>query len=478
VWRARQLGTIAEAQAAAGDVQKALQITESIPSDQAARVAALRAVASAQARLGLMSEGRETFRQSRLLADLLDDQVSRAEALKSIAQAQAEAGMTAEAAGTFEAALAVAKALEIPVGSPCVASPAPEIRLEFLFKTLAERQARAGDISDALQTARLIKYQPHLRAGLLRMIAEVEVERGQKIEAGIIMKEALEAAHATRTPPEQWPSCPGMRHLAGPELYADALLDVAKAQARMALMEDAAATLQEALQSVRSIEDRPLWTADVSTAIVLTNIAEAQSEIGFGPQSEATFERAMQAASQVREARHHVMVLARIGRTRYKAGRVPEAMRSFDEALTLARALDNHAERANGLLTLLDAELEGGLPDTDGIIPQAIEAMRSIPEQSKHFLLLVRIASAWERTGRIENAVATYREVLQAVDATGTPRERANSLFLVIRTLPGRPPVTRLLAESAPQAIQIAESIENGLSRAEALRVIASSLPN
>jgi tetratricopeptide (TPR) repeat protein len=479
VSRAYLLGTIAEAQAAAGDVQKALQIAESIPRDQAPRVTALRAVAGAQARLGLTSEARETFSQARQLADLLEDQVTRAEALKSIAQAQAEAGMTAEAADSFEVTLAVAKAVEIQARSPCVLVSFQEARLEFLFKRLAERQARAGDISDSLQTARLIKYQPHVRAGVLRMTAETEAQRGQKVEAGLILKEALEAAHESQTPPEFWPSCPGVRHMAAsPELYAETLLDVAKAQAKMALMEDAAATLEAALQFVLRIKDRPAWTADVSRALVLTKIAEAQSETGFGPQSGATFERAVQAASEVWEARNHIMVLAQLGRAQHKAGRVAEAMRTFDEALTLARDLDNYSERANGLLTLLDAELELGLADTDRILLEAIEATRSIPEQSKRVVLLVRIASARERTGRLEGAVNTYREALEAVDATRISIGRANVLFLVIRTLPGRPPVTRLLAESAPQAIQIAASIEPELRRAEALVVIAGALPN
>src|SRR5215470_151294 len=164
--RAFLLGSIAEAQATAGNLQKVLQIAEAIPSDQASRVSAFRALASAQARVGLMTEARETFSQARQLAGSLDD-LSRAEALKSIAQAQADAGMTVEATDMFEAALGLAKALEISARLPCIVFPSAEFRRDGLFKTLAEREARAGVISDSLQTARLIKYQPHLRAGVL-----------------------------------------------------------------------------------------------------------------------------------------------------------------------------------------------------------------------------------------------------------------------------------------------------------------------
>jgi hypothetical protein len=91
---------------------------------------------------------------------------------------------------------------------------------------------------------------------------------------------------------------------------------------------------------------------------------------------------------------------------------------------------------------------------------------------------LVRIAQAQEKAGRFQDAVDTYREALEAVDATSIKTARSNSLFLVIRTLPGQPPVTRLVAESAPQAIQIAESIEYEPRRAEAIVVIAGALPN
>jgi len=243
-------------------------------------------------------------------------------------------------------------------------------------------------------------------------------------------------------------------------------------------MEDAAVTLEAALQIVPMIRDGALWSADASTARVLTQIAEVQNEMGFGPQSAVTFERAVQAASEVRETRSHIMVLAQLGRAQYKAGRVSEAMRSFDGALALARGLDNYLERANGLLTVLDAELDLGLAETDRLMLDAIETTRSNPDQSKRVLSLVRIASARERAGQRQGAVDSYREALEAVDTIPNWTARANSLFLVIRQFPGRSPVTRLLAESAPQAIQITESIDNALRRAEALVVIAGALPN
>jgi tetratricopeptide (TPR) repeat protein len=380
------LGNIAETQAAAGDVQTALRVVQLIPSGQTSRVTALRSIASAQARLGSTTEAKETFIQARQLADDLTDQLSRAEMLHSVAKAEAEAGMAAEANSTFEESLRLAAALEISADR-CTVSLAPETRLAVLLAALAEQQARAGSISGALQTARSIKYDLPTRARALRMIAGMQTQSGAQIEAGLTLKEALEVVHDSQTPPEIWPSCSLVRHMgASAELYVEMLSDVAKAQAEAGFIEDAAATLVAALQVVPAIKDNSVQKADVATSLVLTKIAEALSEAGLGPQSAATFERAVQAASEVREARWHVMALARLGRAQYQVGRVAEATRTFDAALELARTLESYPERANGLLTVLDAEVQVGLAvDTDAILLHAIEATRSIADQSKRF---------------------------------------------------------------------------------------------
>src|SRR5205814_6306345 len=127
---------------------------------------------------------------------------------------------------------------------------------------------------------------------------------------------ALEAA--SQSPPESWPSCPVVRHLpGGAEHYMEMLFGVAEAQARTGLIEDASATFATAWQSVPAIKDGPLWKADVSRSLVLTRMAEAQSEAGLGPQSAATLERAVRAASDVSEARWRVMALASLGRAQY-----------------------------------------------------------------------------------------------------------------------------------------------------------------
>jgi tetratricopeptide (TPR) repeat protein len=186
-----------------------------IPSDQASRVTALRSIAAAQARLGMASEAKETFTQARQFADALADQLSRAEVLHSLAEGEAEAGMAAEATNTFEESLKLAESVaatpEVLASSPCVSSASAESRLDSLLEGLAEQQARAGSLSNALGAVRSIVYEPSVRAKTLQAIAEIQAQSGQKDAAAQVLKEALVWFQVP--PPEHWPSCPNVRHL-------------------------------------------------------------------------------------------------------------------------------------------------------------------------------------------------------------------------------------------------------------------------
>jgi hypothetical protein len=105
VVRAGTLVTIAEAQAAVGDLQAAWQTAQSIPPDQAPHVTALRSIAAEQVQLGMTTEVRETVRRAHQLANALTDQLARAESLQSIGLAETESGMTTEAAEAFRESL-------------------------------------------------------------------------------------------------------------------------------------------------------------------------------------------------------------------------------------------------------------------------------------------------------------------------------------------------------------------------------------
>jgi hypothetical protein len=205
---------IAQAQAAAGKVQT-VRIAQLIPSDQASRVTALGSIAAAQTRLGMASEAKETFTQARQFADVLADQLSRAEVLHSLARGEADAGMAAEATNTFEESLKLAETVaatpEVLSKLPCMPSASAESRLDGPLKGLAEQQARAGSLSNALCAVGSIVYEPSARAETLQAIAEIQAQSGQKDAAGQVLKEVLVWFQVP--PPARWPSCPDVRHL-------------------------------------------------------------------------------------------------------------------------------------------------------------------------------------------------------------------------------------------------------------------------
>lgn len=88
------------------------------------------------------------------------------------------------------------------------------------------------------------------------------------------------------------------------------------------------------------------------------------------------------------------------------------------------------------------------------------------------------VAQALEKAGRGQDAVVTFGEALDAVDATNIKGVGFSRLFIALRGWPGRLQDSRLIAESAPQVVRIAQSIEDKPSRSHALVVIARALPN
>jgi tetratricopeptide (TPR) repeat protein len=473
---AAQLKGIAEAHAGAGDIEAALRVAALIPKDHRSQASALRVIAGAQAKLGLTDDARDTFVRVRMLADSLSDPLDRAEALQSIAKAEAEAGMTTEADSSATQALALAETLEMPAPPPCVASASPELRLDLLLKRLAEQKAKAGQISGSLRAARSIKYAPEIRAEALVAIAAAQVQGGRQSEAGPILKEAAEAALAAPTMPQHGPNCLSVRHGRDyPDFQVRLLGAVAKMQAEAGAIEDATATLQAALQFVPTIGDGSFLSADVLKSIALAKIALAQHEAGLKSQSAATFERAAQAAAAVSDPKSLVWPLAEQGRAKAKTGSIQEATAMFDQAQALARSWpDGASVRAARMLYVFNAKATAGLAvDADDTPLQALQATRSIPAKTRRAMLLRRIAQALEKQGLQQDAAAAYREALEAADAG------AGALFSVIRCIPGFAEDPRsLLAQTAPQAIEAAQSIKGDLSRAEALVVIAEALPN
>jgi tetratricopeptide (TPR) repeat protein len=485
-----RLGKIAEAQAAAGNLQAALQIAHSIPSGERPRIAALVAIAGAQTRRGLAGDARETLTQACRLAYALKDQLERAEALQSIGQGETEAGMVTEAEATFQGTLRQVESLDIPPSLSRCTFPTPEGRVEVLLRRLALGLAKAGSIADSLRTARAIRYDLAGRAEALRAVADMRAQAGRPDEAGVILKEARETVRASRTPPESWRSCPLVRRGSfSAQFIVQMMTDVARAQAKAGLTDDAAATLKEALDAIPDIRDDPLIAkdnsaglaflrADVAKVNALSAVARAQHDAGFPVQSAATFELAMQAAAELGDARHRILTFTTLGRDQHLVGRIAETTRAFDAALAAARSLDGGPARTGEFVNVLIARLEAGLTsEADAVLAEVRDATLKTAEGFPRVSWLQRIAWVQERMGRRDEAVATYRQALQAADA-GAKGARENQLMALIQGWPGSRLEPRWIAESAPQVARMAHAIEDPSRRSSALLALAQALPD
>src|SRR4051794_17625682 len=203
----------------------------------------------------------------------MQDRLTRAEALLTIGQAEADTGLAAAASSTLAESVKQADEVEIQAAPACLLLSAPEDRLDGLFRVASELWAKAGDIPGSIRVARSIIYKPHIRTDALRAIGEIAARDGRRSDGAAILQEAAEAARASQTPPQRWPSCPNMKFgPAGPDAHL--LGRIAEAQGRIGAAKDAAATIDLALDVVADIKDNSLWKAEVSRSLVLSAIGE------------------------------------------------------------------------------------------------------------------------------------------------------------------------------------------------------------
>jgi hypothetical protein len=238
----RELGEVAELQAVAGNLELAQRIAQSMPPEQRARVIALGAIVRAQLGSGDAGGAEQTLMQAHRVADAMQDRLTRAEALLSIGQAEADAGMAAEVTRTLSDSVTQAEGVEIRAAPACLLMSAPEDRLDGLYRVAAEQLAKAGDIPGSIRVARLIFHKPHVRTEALQTIGEIAARDGRQSEAAAILRDAVEAARASQTPSQHWPSCPQMNFgPASPDFCVELLGKIAEAQGRIGAAEDAIA---------------------------------------------------------------------------------------------------------------------------------------------------------------------------------------------------------------------------------------------
>jgi tetratricopeptide (TPR) repeat protein len=436
---AEALGEIAKAQAAAGNIQVALQIAHSIPFEQVLpaeerpRITAFLAIAGAQSRRGLTSDARETLSQARRLAYALRDQLERAESLLSIGKGETEAGMLTEAEATFqETQRLVEESLDIPL---TLSSRYTFHRAERLLNRLALAQAKAGTFADSLRAARAIRYNIAGRAIALSTVAMAQANAGLAADAAATIKDAI------------------------PDI-GDSY--VAENRALDHALSAESAKYNAGLDERRKID-------------ALSWVARAQHAAGFTTESAATFERAMQAAAEIDSTSRRSDTFSRLGQDRYQDGRIAEATRAFDAALAAARSFDSSRVRAGELMSVLMARLKAGFAaDADAILTEIRDAMmlQTVEESGPSHVSWLEIAWVQERMGRREEALATYRQALDAADAGSDKSQFMDKIW------PGGLVEPRWLAASAPQVARMAHAIEDPLRRSSVLLALAQALPD
>jgi tetratricopeptide (TPR) repeat protein len=281
------LQALAVQRAEAGDMARARQIARSIPYDARTktwtllRAQTLLTLADLQMHAGSVTEealddalaaerdarfGRVTWRENSADARLLCN----------IAKAQVRAGQTAKAAVTFDEALRLAQAPTGMMGfddgrlmAPVLADVADAQREAGLTAAARETLDRAATLAEAVTDGD--------RVLVLARLAEARAKAGDDIAPDIFAR-ALSIARALPDVQRD----PRRYHL---RVYA--LKDVAVAQARAGLRNDAASTFAEAAGVVA--QDWP----------VLSSIGVAQQKAGFITEAAATFVQALVAPPSI-----------------------------------------------------------------------------------------------------------------------------------------------------------------------------------
>jgi tetratricopeptide (TPR) repeat protein len=428
VRRAALLESVAEAWAKAGDVDQAMRVVKLIPDGHVLSVWILRAIAEAQAKAGRRKDAGETIEQALQRAYSLKDRLQQAQWLHSIARTQMESGATAEAAVTFDQALQSAQSIRIDARPGSLAF-FPARSLDGLLKDMTTEQADAGQIAEALPTARSINYDLKARAEALSAIAAVQSKAGLITEAAATLEEALQVVREVRAPPQQWSTyrATAMAQFSWERNYVEMLCDIAKAQARAGLLEKAAATFDEAFRAAPTIRD-PAHTTEGTTPVALAHIAESQHEVGLTSAAITTLDRAIEAA---RALKGNWVVLAKVGGAQAKVGLATAAAGTFDRAIELARAVGPQYDRAAALADIAKIQAEAGLmAEAAGAFDEAFELARMVADKWQPGHLLLAIAGAQRKAGLLERAEATFAEaVSSALSSQHRLKSRSSSIL-------------------------------------------------
>jgi tetratricopeptide (TPR) repeat protein len=253
------------------------------------------------------------------------------------------------------------------------------------------------------------------------------------------------------------------------------------------MMEKAAATFDEALQVVPTIQDSVAGKRDWATAVALTDIAESQREAGLTSAALATLDRAVEAAGAAKQdyKREYWFgglagrsALAKAGVAQARAGLAAAAATTIDLAIERARALGQGSVQAVALSDIARSIVAIGLrAEADRIFDEALRLARTIADGAECGNALREIAETQLTAGLLDRAEATFGEAMSCFLSSQNGNGRKPNMG---RLLLGDMTTRFIVASPAPrpQIVQIVQSLHAGGGRASTLAYIANLLPN
>jgi tetratricopeptide (TPR) repeat protein len=526
--RASILSQISDAQFAAGlsteaatTIDEALWIATPIKSIYA-HDEALREIAKVLARAGRLADAtsaagsiRSQYFQPEAIGDIavvegragrlddalrrtlaIEDPRTRARVTRRVAWDLRAAAVARGEDGKIVAALAAVQDIEQQVPRPMFYTGIHHPS-EFppALAIIAQAQARAGRIEDAMQTTQLVADSRE-RSEAFTLIADVLAQAGATASAlkvaraaddreevlGAILDRRLVrklAALDLRPAREIAAEEEIARSSVQAETPGDAL-DVSSAFADTRQHPIALAIVATAFAK----SGRPAEAAEIAAAIngkpgafAWRAIAEAQAKAGQSVQSIASFDRAVQAALSFDP---HDSLLTRIAVSQAEAGQIDDALHVTTLIGRDRRDTLTGGDRRDAFRAIAKAQARAGVPPGPGVDAEALaeagridEAVKAVVKESRAFQrsdLLAQIAKARAAAGRIGEAKQVAQHIADARDKVGALASVAAAQM--------KAGLRADAMASFAEALQIARSLPSKNVAAEELIRIAAMLPN
>jgi len=325
------------------------------------------------------------------------------------------------------------------------------------FGTVAAQQSASGEwdaclktpkraciLDHALQIAAAIK-NANARISLLTEIAEAQIKAGLKNEAQASIDQALKLASS----------------IAEPTFRTITLAQIAQSQAKAGSAKDAKSTFDHALQLAKSL---PI--AGNNRDAALQTIISLQASAGM-------FSEALKVTASITYGNNRTRALAEIAEAQAKAGLANEAKATFDQALQLARSIKLTALsttlRAELLADIAKAQAKAGFEkESINTFDQSFAMARSFKEEWERQLIWQHLAQALAGAGNFSRALEVTQFVTNIWNRTIYLNEIAEA-----QAKAG--PVEEAEAKATFQrALQVAQSLAYA-SRREAFLAIAEA---